>query len=1135
MIASGKLLLSLLLLLQVTCFAKGQKDNARSLPDILTECRKKFDVDFVYESNTLPAVKVSFDIRRYATVEALLDDLLKPHQLHYRKVLSRAYVIYKTGEEFKSLTQGMGLPQLASVSVETIETANGAAIQVSGVVTDQLTGAPLESVSINEKGTNKGTVTDRNGAFKLSVESSASVLVVSLVGYQTREISVGNTVSFQIGLTSTSQALNEVVVIGYGTQKITKVSGAIATVKGTDIEKLRPVRAEDALQGRASGVTVVSTGSPGAKPTVLIRGIPSYTGTDPVVIVDGSIQSLDDLNAISAADIESINVLKDAATTAIYGVKGGNGVIVVTTKSGRRNQKTEFTLNTNYGRQEVLNQIGVLNATEYAAMVNEGSTLSGGPVLFPDLSVLGKGINWQDQIFKNAAIQSYNLSARGGSEKTGFFLSAGYLGQDGIVGGGSKSYFDRLNGTANLNFDFTSRLKFIANTSFVNIRGAGVPENAINSVISNALNFDPTAPVYNTNPNQIGRFSTSPNILSEIFNPLTQLENTYNESNTNKLYGKLELQYEVIKNLKLTSRYGYTNVDVTGKSFNPLAFYGDGHINSTLNADGSAKPGAHNSVAEYKTTYYNFTFENFATYNFKIREKNQFDVVAGFSLAKTTGNSISGSRQDVPFNSWDYADISSATGTAPSSGLDVGSFQYERRNLSYFSRINYEYDDRYLLSFSARRDGSYAFGANNKFANFFAGSAGWVVSNESFFKSSYINHLKIRGSYGVTGNENVSPQFQRISTNIYLYNLGQNAGYTFGNDPTSIGATIASFRNDNLGWEKQKQLNAGFDLRFAGNKVSFSADYFRKDISGLLFTPSLALYLGTAAAPVANIGTTQTTGFELNLGYSGNVSRNFRLNTNLAFTTAKNLVTETNNGLITGGTYGIPSQSVTRFEKGFTPGYFYGYKTDGLFQNAGDIAKAATQPNAQPGDIRFVDINNDGVIDANDRTQIGDPFPDFTLGWSLNLEHRGFDFTTFVYASVGNDVYRAYERNLAMTNKYRGILARWTGEGTTNDARNPRYSFIDANNNTRASDRYVEDGSFVKVKDIQFGYSLPASLVKKWKFAKVRIYAQVKNAFVFTRYSGFDPEISGGIFDTGIDRGAYPQARTYSMGIDLKF
>lgn len=1008
-------------------------------------------------------------------------------------------------------------------------------LSVTGTVKNKTTGEPLSGATITVEGTNNSAIADGYGQFSLSVKNGA-VLLVTHIGMSSSRYTVRGSGNIVIELEDINKNLGEVVVIGYGVQKVTKVSGAIATVKAADIEKLKPVRAEDALQGRASGVTVISTGSPGAKPTVLIRGIPSYTGTDPVVIVDGTIQTLDDLNSINASDIESINVLKDAATTAIYGVKGGNGVIVITTKSGRKNQKTEFGYNGNFGVQEVLNKIGVLNATEYGAIINEGSVTSGGNIIFPDLTALGVGTNWQDEIFKKATIQSHNLTARGGSDKMGYFLSGGYLGQDGIVGGGDKSFFKRLNATSNLNFDLSRKLRLLVNTSFVNIKGAGVPENAINSVISNALNFDPTVPIYNTDPNAIGKYSVSNTILSEIINPLTQLENTYNKSSTNKLYGKVELQYDILKNLKFTSRYGYTYTDVNSKSFNPLVYYGSAHINSTLNADGTPKAGAHNSVAESKTTYYNYTFENFATYNFKVKEDHLFDVVLGFSMAKTTGNSINGSRQDVPFNSWEFADISAATGTAAASGLDVGSFQYERRNLSYFGRINYEYRDRYLASFSARRDGSYAFGANNKFANFYAGSLGWVVSSEDFFHSDFVNYLKIRGSYGVTGNENVNPQFQRISTSIYSYGLGQNAGYTFGNDPTSSGATIASFKNDDLAWEKQEQWNAGFDMRFYNNKFSFTADYFQKNISGLLFTPSLSLYLGTAAAPTANIGSTKSSGVDMNLSFSDNLSRNFKLSTNVTFTAAKNEVTETNNGLIEGGYYGIPSYSVTRFEKGYTPGYFFGYKTDGLFQSQADIDKSPTQPNAQPGDIKFVDVNKDGKIDAEDRTKIGDPFPKFTIGWGLTLEYKGFDFSSFVYASVGNDVYRAYERNLAMTNKFRGVLARWTGPGSTNDARNPRYSFIDANSNTRASDRYVEDGSFVKIKDAQLGYTFPKSVLAKTKmFSRIRVYAQVKNLYTFTKYSGYDPEISGGIFDTGIDRGAYPQARTWSMGIDLKF
>ncbi|MES2848981.1 MAG: carboxypeptidase-like regulatory domain-containing protein, partial [Bacteroidota bacterium] len=480
-IVAVKLLLCLLLMVNV-CFAKGQEEVAKSFADILTESRTKFDMDFVYESNTLPSKKIPFDVSKYSSVESLLEDLLKPYNIRFKKVLARAYVIYKTNADYKKLTAAMSTQLVTAENVVSDKTSL-ASIAVTGTVTDQ-SGQPLESVSVVVKGTSTGTTTNKAGVFNLNVPDANAVLSFSLVGYLSQEIKVGSANNFSIKLESKSAALDEVVVIGYGTQKVTKVSGAISTVKGADIEKLRPVRAEDALQGRASGVTVVSPGSPGAKPTVLIRGIPSYTGTDPIVVVDGSIQTLDDLNSISAADIESITVLKDAATTAVFGVKGGNGVIVITTKSGRKNQKTEFSASANYGQQEVLNQVGVLNAAEYAGIINEGSAVSGGPVIFPDLSLFGAGTNWQKEIFHKAAIQSYTINARGGGEKMGYFVSGSYLGQDGIVGGGAKSNFRRATGTANLNFDFSPKVKFIANTSFVNITGQGVAENSINSVIA---------------------------------------------------------------------------------------------------------------------------------------------------------------------------------------------------------------------------------------------------------------------------------------------------------------------------------------------------------------------------------------------------------------------------------------------------------------------------------------------------------------------------------------------------------------------------------------------------------------------------------------------------------------------------
>lgn len=1019
--------------------------------------------------------------------------------------------------------------------------ANAQTITVTGKVTQRSNGEALSNVTIVAKGGQLSTTTDQAGNYSIKLPEKGATLIVSFVGMTTQErkIQSAGVANFVLE-DKTAATLTDVVVVGYGSQKVTKVSGAISTIKGSDIEKLKPVRAEDALQGRASGVTVVSAGTPGAKPTVLIRGIPSFSGTDPTVIIDGSPQTLTDLNSINSADIESISVLKDAATTAIYGVKGGNGVIVVTTKSGRKNQKTEISVSSNYGVQEVMNTIGVLNATEYAAIVNEGSTVAGGNPIFTDLSKIGVGTNWQNEVFKTAPMQSHTISARGGSDRMSYFLSGGYLSQGGIVGGIDKSKFDRANFTANLTFDLTSKLKFILNTSAVYLDSKGIQENSFNSVIGSALNFDPTVAVDNTVANTAGKYGFSNLLLSEIYNPLTKLENTHNKNIGNKLYGKFEFQYDILKNLKLTTRFGYTKYDGNAKSFNPLVFYGPLNVDNSMNADGSGRAGYHNSVSHEKTSNFNFTSETFANYNFKIKEDHHFETVLGMSIAKTSGNAAGASRQDVPFNSWDFADFNAATGNNSATNTDALKgyyYQYFRRNLSFFSRVNYDYRDKYLASFTARRDGSYAFGINNKYANFFAGSLGWVVTKEDFFKSDVINFLKIRGSYGSIGNENVNPSYVSIITGGPSYGSTANSnGYNFGN-VFYPGSTVGSAANDALRWEKQLQLNAGFDVTFFKNKFSISADYFEKNVDGLLFTPSVSAYLGTVPIPTANIGTTNTKGIDLMLSYTEVFGKSFRFNTSATFTTSKNKVTATNDdgtAKIIGGYYfNGQSQSVTVFEKGFTPGYFYGYKTDGLFQTAADVAAAPSQTGAAPGDIRFVDVNGDKVITAADQTKIGDPFPTFTMGWNLNLEYKNFDFNAFTYASVGNDIYKAYERNANYSNKARSVLGRWTGAGSTNNSKNPRYTFSDDNSNIRVSDRYVEDGSFVKVKNLQLGYTFPAKSIKN-VFSKLRVYAQVKNAFLFTKYTGFDPEIAGGILDTGIDRGAYPQPRTYSVGVDIK-
>ena len=441
-------------------------------------------------------------------------------------------------------------------------------------------------------------------------------------------------------------------------------------------------------------------------------------------------------------------------------------------------------------------------------------------------------------------------------------------------------------------------------------------------------------------------------------------------------------------------------------------------------------------------------------------------------------------------------------------------------------RVEYDFQEKYLASITVRRDGSTSFGKNNKFAVFPSASFGWVASNEDFFNSQAINFLKVRASYGTVGNDNASPQFGTIST---------FPKYTFG-ETIYPGSTLLGIPNNDVSWENQTQTNIGLDLRMFDSKLKFTTDYFIKTVDDLLFSPTLSLYLGIPSYPVANIGKTETKGYEISLSYGDEIAKNVSFSSTFNFTTAENLVKEINNGdkYIWGSGYGIPFTQLTQFRQGESPGIFWGYKTAGIFQNQTDIDAWATQPNAQPGDIKFVDVDGNNKIDAEDRTKIGDPFPDFTLGWNFALTVSDFDLSVFTYASVGNDIFRGYERGLNYTNKFASVLNRWTGEGTSNTE--PRYSFIDANNNSRASDRYVEDGSFVKIKNIQLGYNFPLSETSP--FTSLRVYALAKNAFTFTDYTGYDPEISNGgspVLDTGIDRGTYPSPRIISLGLNIKF
>jgi len=1001
-------------------------------------------------------------------------------------------------------------------------------ITVKGRVTDGLTGESIPGATILIVETQKGTQVNFDGDYTIETIKGA-VLEFSSLGYESKKVTVTSNI-LNVYLDESSEQLEEVIVIGYGSQKASNVSGALSRVTSEQIEKQNSVRVEEALQSTAAGVSVIATGSPGASPAVIIRGVASNAGSDPLVVINGVFQSIGDLNALNPNDVESINVLKDAALTAMYGVRGANGVILVTTKKGTLG-KAKFTFDTSYAIQQVTKTVDVLNATEYGAILNEASLNSGKGLLFDDLSVLGAGTNWQEEVFKLAPIVTHNISASGASEDVSYYFSGGYLSQDGIVGGGDKSNFTRMSFTNNTIVDLSEKLKFTTFNSYSNIKKKSISENSVVGVLSNALNFDPTLSVYDTN----GNYSVSDRITQEVINPLAQINNTYNEEFTHKLLGKLELEYELIDNLKITNRLGYSYTDVKKKEFLPLVYYGDSHNQTNANEDLSPIVTVDEDTGEESSTsnrlinttslYFKYNYEAFANYKFTIGEDHDFDTTLGFGLTGYKEDISYVFGNNVPYNSWDYADIRLIPNTtddrnASANGLIVS------RNSSYFGRVNYNFKDTYLISISGRYDGSTNFGNNKKYGFFKSGSLGYVISNEDFFDTSFINYLKFRGSYGEVGYDGS----QNALSTIDLFPT-----YTSG-DTLLNGSSLGSIPNLDRSWETQTQKNIGFDARFLESAINLSFDWYSKKTRDLLFAAPISTYLGTIVPPEVNIGSIENKGIDVSLGYEKQLNDDFFLRSSLNFTTvnSKVLAVGTDSGRQLGAAYGIPEQTITVFEEGFSPWYFWGYKTDGVFQNQEEINTHATQSGANPGDIRYVDVNEDGVIDDNDRTKIGDPFPEFTIGFNLAAEYKNFDFSIFTFASVGNDVYRAYERNSLYTNKYAAVLDRWTGEGTSNSE--PRVTETDTNNNTRASDRYVEDASYLRIKNIQLGYSIPDEAVKNTVFENIRLYAQVKNAYTFTKYSGFDPEIgSSSIGDTGVDRGTYPTPRIWSLGVNIKF
>lgn len=1010
--------------------------------------------------------------------------------------------------------------------------------QVSGTVTEAESGAPLPGATVLVKGTTNGTTTDFDGMFLLSGVSGDATLVVSYIGFKTQEIAVSNATNLKIALSSASDDLDEVVVIGYGTQRKKEVTGAVSVLGSKAIEKLNPVRAEQALQGQIAGVNITSqSGSPGSGLNIRIRGISTNGNNNPLVIVDGNI--FGDLNALNPNDIESINVLKDA-TAGIYGVQAANGVILITTKSGKKNSALDVQVDSYTGLQMTGKKLDLMNSFDFAQYINDAADQTKFFV-YPQ-----QGTNWQDEVFEIAPISEVNATAKGGGEKSSYVISGSYLNQDGIVGGSSNNY-ERVTARLNYQYDILDNLKLTANAMHFSATKQNLPEGGIGAVLYNAVNLNPTMPVFDEN----GEYALANDVTQiELINPVAQIANTYNTSRTSKWSGSLMLDYSFLNKFKVKSQFNINHASVLDDVFKPNQNYGNGKSANLIG----------NEVVDNGVNYNDWLWDNYITYTNAFNDVHNVTVLLGTTFQNeqglyfgNTGRTLTGT--NLPGQTvWDEGMVLTPRFTAAQ--LEVGNDWFKHRLYSLFTRVQYNYKDKYLFSGMLRRDlTSRASSENNNRVGLFpSGSIGWNISEEDFLQNvDWITNLKLRASYGTIGSD-------KIMDFRYITRLDGEATVDPGNGITTIdeflyGKAPGAPGNIFIKWEEQENINIGLDVSLFNSKLVFTADAYRKQTKGLLYEPQASAITGVGAPgsspSTVNAGTVQNQGLEFSLGYNDSIGDDFKFNINYNITTIDNEVLSLN-GRTTpvGGEYGvgISQTGITRMEPGYALGHYYGYKTNGIYQTQAEIdaldaaAVAAygegesysTIGDIAPGDLRFVDINGDGQITADDRTNIGDPIPDFEMGLSIGFTYKNLDFSANAFASLGHELVRDYERKDLYANRGTYMLRRWQGSGTSNSI--PRVT-SGANINTDLfNDFHVEDASFVRLQNVQLGYTFTSLLNENSGIDNLRLYFSGNNLFTITDYRGYDPSAnSGNPLGGGIDKGFYPIAATYMIGINLNF
>lgn len=1014
---------------------------------------------------------------------------------------------------------------------------------ITGTVKDGSNGDPLPGVNILVKGTNNGTISDANGAFSIEVTSDDDVISFSFVGYKSSEFVARGVTNLEVSLATDIQTLEEIVVVGYGEQKKSVVTGAIASVKSKDFQDMPIVRVEDALKGRVSGVTIAaSSGAPGAASTISIRGLTSINNSEPLIVVDGVVIT-GGLDYLNSSDIESIEVLKDAASAAIYGTKAASGVILVTTKKGKSSGGMQVNYNGYVGSQAPAHKLDLLNATQYATIINEQLVARGLAPKFANPSSLGAGTDWQKLVFNNSAkIQNHELSFSGGNDKSTYYSSLNYFKQDGIVSTSVSSY-ERISARFNSTHKATTWLTYGNNFSLSHTKSlSGVsPNDYFGGPLASAINLDPVTPLtvdaataatapYSTNSATIVRdangnpYGISPYVGQEMTNPIAWAKiRKGNYDYSDNLVGNLFVEVEPIKALKFRSSIGGKLSIWGNEGFTPLYFLSNTQSNLI-----------NNSFNRSMNRGFDYTFTNTVSYSKIIGDHNIYGLI-GTEARDINGDTrgISGTFLNSP-----ATDFASASANWPYTTANSIAGGYERQPYtisSTFAKVNYDYQGRYLFTGIIRRDGSSNFGSNNKYGTFPSASVGWITSKESFWKENdIVNFLKVRFGYGVNGNDNLGPFY-------YTSTVGSiGAGYVFGTNQVLQGYAPKAPANPDLRWEQTAQTNVGIDATILQD-FSLTVEYFVKKTKDMLMQPQLPGYVGASGLPYANVATLENKGFEVELGYNkkfGDIGVNFKGN----LSSYKNKVTDLGKTAFrTQSTMQSSSYEVGRQVVGQPIGEFYGFDYSGVFQSQAEIdaylstTSISWNANPKPGDFIWKDLNGDGTVDEKDRTYLGNPTPTLTFGFTSTITYKNFDLIIFAQGVSGNKIFNQLRRlDIPEANFTTEALGRWTGPGTSNSF--ARLVEGDPSGNfNRPSKFYLQDGAYFRFKNVQLGYTFSPALLKKIGFQKARIYVSGNNLITFTKYNGFDPEIGGGQGIYGIDRGKYPVSRSFMGGVNFTF